>query len=126
LWLALEPRRLVQQGLVACVLGWTALAGVDNWRYLNRYITGQVPDPMREIVAALEARGVSIVEAPYWRAYKLSFLTQERITSASTDVIRITEYQERAASAGSLIRLQESPCPGGQQVAGWYLCEPSR
>lgn len=126
LWLTIEPNRRVRQGVVAFVLAWTMVAAVDNWRQFHRFLSGAVPDPMGEIVAALEARGVSIAEAPYWRAYKLSFLTAERIKVASTDVVRITEYQTLARDAPALVRLQESPCAGGQPVAGWYLCDQAR
>ena len=78
---------------------------------------------MRELVAALDARGITIAEAPYWRAYKLSFLSAERITVASTDVVRITEYQRLAEAEGDrLVRIREEPCAGGIQLGGWYLC----
>ena len=123
LWLVVEPNLRVRQGVVSFVIAWTLVAAVDNWREFQRFATGEVPDPMGEIVSALEARGVSVAEAPYWRAYKLSFLTGERIKVASTDVVRITEYQTLAREAPSLVRLQELPCSGGQPVAGWYLCK---
>jgi len=123
LWLTLEPNRRVRQAVVVLMLCWMTLSGVDNWRLWHRFSSGQEPDPMSEIVNAVEARGLSVVEAPYWRAYKLSFLTRERIKAASTDVIRITEYQKIAAAAGpGIMRLQEVPCDGGTSAGGWYLC----
>jgi len=122
-WLRLEPRRVVKRAVMVFILGWALLAGSDNWRQFKRYATGQVPNPMRELVEALDARGVSVAAAPYWRAYKLTFLSGERIKVASTDVVRIAEYQSLAAAAGSsVIRIQESPCTGGQQVGVWYFC----
>jgi hypothetical protein len=126
LWLIVEPVLRVRQAIVAFVVAWAIVAGVDNWSLFHRYRTGAVPDPMGEIVSALEARGVSVAEAPYWRAYKLTFLTGERIKVASTDVVRITEYQTLAREAAPVVRLQDSPCAGGQRVAGMYLCEPAQ
>jgi hypothetical protein len=79
LWLIVEPVQRVRQGIVAFVLAWAVVAGVDNWSLFHRYKNGGVPDPIGEIVSALEARGVPVAEAPYWRAYKLTFLTGERI-----------------------------------------------
>lgn len=123
LWLALEPRHHIRHGVLVLVLGWAAFAGVDNWKQFDRYLSGEVPNPMGALANALETRGVSIAEAPYWRAYKLTFLTGERVKVASTDVVRITEYQKLAAAEGAgLMRIQEEPCAGGEQVGGWYLC----
>jgi hypothetical protein len=123
-WLALEPRAIARQALVAGVLGWMALSGVDTGRQAARYMSGAgQPNTIREVADALVARHVSIAEAPYWRAYKLTFLTGERAKVASTDVARITEYQDLANKAGpGLMRIQEQPCQGEQIVPGWYLC----
>lgn len=126
LWLALEPQRLVRHAVVAFVIGWALLSGVDHWRQFDRYASGEVPNPMRDLVIALDIRGISVVEAPYWRAYKLSFLSGERIKAASTDVVRIMEYQTLAERSGpALVRIQEEPCDG-ERVAGWYLCRKGR
>jgi hypothetical protein len=78
---------------------------------------------LRQLVGALAERGVRVAEAPYLRAYKLTFLSQERVKVSSTDVTRISEYQRLANEAGpGLIRIQEEPCPGEQVVPGWFLC----
>lgn len=123
-WLALEPRRQVRYAVLAVVILWAAAAGVDNVRQYARFASGQVPDAMQEVIAALDARGVTVAAAPHWRAYKVAFLTQERIRVASTDVIRIEEYQRLAAAEGErLVRIQEQPCPGGIFAGGWYICD---
>lgn len=127
LWLTLEPSRRLRQAVVVFVLGWTTIAAVDHWKQFDRFRSGQVPDPMRDIVSALEARGVSVADAPYWRAYKLTFLMRERVKVASTDVVRIAEYQRLASAAGAdLVRVLEEPCAGGTQVGTWYLCPHAR
>ena len=123
-WLALEPRAVARQAIVAGVVAWMALSGVDNFRQAARFVRGAgQPNPMREVADALVARRLTIAEATYWRAYKLTFLTEERVKVASTDVARITEYQTLANQAGpGLTRVQDQPCAGEQPVAGWYLC----
>lgn len=123
IWLALEPRRLVRNAIVGVVIGWAIFSGVDNWRQFSRYASGAVPNDMRDLIAALDARGATVADAPYWRAYKLTFLAQERIKVASTDFVRIEEYQTLAAAEGAkLTHIREKPCDGGEQVAGWFLC----
>jgi 4-amino-4-deoxy-L-arabinose transferase-like glycosyltransferase len=122
-WLGVESdRRWRRAGLG--VLGlWAALSLADHARMAGPFVAGREPDPMGDVARALEASDVQVAEADYWRAYRLTFLTGERVIVASTDFIRIDEYQNRASAAGpDLGRLQDTPCDGGQPVATWYLC----
>ena len=125
-WLALEPRRVVRQSVAGIVIVWSLMSGIDNWRQYERYASSGATDPMVELVAELEARGVTIAEAEHWRAYKLTFLSQERVKVASTDVIRIREYRQLADEAGSaLVHLEKTLCPGqrdARPVGGMYIC----
>lgn len=122
-WLALEPKASVRAAIVACVVLWAWGSAVDNARQLERYHRGEVPDPAGAIARALVDRHIWFAEAPYWRAYKITFLTGERTHVASTDFVRIDRYQLEANAAGaSLVRIDEKPCEGGQPVAGWFLC----
>ena len=124
LWLSMEPDRIVRGIVVGLVAGCALLNGLDHWTRFNSYRAGNVPNPIRELGIALEARGISIAEAPYWRAYKLTFMTGERVRVASIDVARITEYQTLAQSAGdALVRISEDPCEGGEKVGVFYLCK---
>lgn len=122
-WLALEPKRLVRGAVVACVAVWAMASGVDSRRQFDRYATHFPTDPMQPIIAALDARGITLAEADHWRAYKITFLTGERITVASNDVVRITDYRERADALGAnLVTLQRTPCPGGEDIGGLFIC----
>lgn len=126
-WLALEPSRAARGAIVACLVLWGVGSGVDNARQFDRYRRGAVADPAGDIARALVERHVWIAEAPYWRAYKITFLTGERTHVASTDFARIDRYQVEATAAGSsLVRIDEKPCAGGRAVAGWYLCPSTR
>ncbi len=98
-------------------------SAIDHTTLIEHFARGQEPNETRDLANALEARNIHIAESGYWRAYKLSFLTRERVKVASTDVVRIDEYQRLAREAGSgLVAIDEAPCPGGERVSLWYLC----
>jgi hypothetical protein len=79
---------------------------------------------LRDVIDALRARGVQVAETGYWRAYKLTFLAREEVKVASTDFVRIDEYQHLANAAGRrLVSIREQPCPGGHVVGEYYLCQ---
>jgi hypothetical protein len=122
-FLAAEPRPWLRRAMIALVAIWTVFSGVDHVRLFARYHRGGEPDEARTLADALMARQVRIAEAGYWRAYKLTFLTGERVIVASSDVARIDEYQSKADAAGDQLRtIQERPCVGGEPIAGWFLC----
>jgi hypothetical protein len=122
-WLAMEPAPRMRAAIVVAMLGWSAFSAVDNFRQAARYVTGYEPNRIRELADALESRGLHVAEAGYWRAYKLSFLTQERLKIASYGYTRIDEYRRLADREGDrLMRLTEEPCPGGELVVEHYLC----
>ena len=122
-WLALEPQRWIRTAVVLAMIGWSGLSAIDNYRQVARYVSGYEPNKIRDLANALEARGLHVAKAGYWRAYKLTFLTQERLKIASTDYERIEEYRRLADQEGNrLLRLQEKPCPGGEFVVEHYLC----
>jgi hypothetical protein len=95
----------------ALVALWMVGSTVDHVAFARRYLSGQ-PSEARELADGLVARGVTIARAPYWIAYKMTFLSRERLKIASTDVVRIDEYQKLADAAGPSIpeirRISES------------------
>ena len=122
-FLASEPRIWLRRAMIALVILWAACSGVDHARLFARYSGGREPNEAREMVDALEARGLHVAQSDYWRAYKLTFLTGERVKVASTDVARIDEYQKLAAAAGhQLFTIQPHPCMGGEHLTTWFLC----
>jgi len=126
-FLAHEPNRWLRRALVALVLAWAACSGLDHVRLLARYRGHDGPDALRELADTLVARHVRTAEAVYWRAYKLTFLTGERVKVASNDFVRIEEYQDLAAAEGDrLISIREEACAGGERVADWFLCPAVR
>lgn len=124
-FLAVERRALLRAAMIGAVLIWAAASGVDHVKHLRRYMSGQVPNDIRSLADTLVGLNIKVAKAPYWRAYKLTYLTGERVKVASSDVVRIDEYQELADKAGpDLVTIQEKPCQGGSQiqVRYWYLC----
>jgi hypothetical protein len=122
-WLLMEPNRAIRAALILVMAIWAAVSGLDNARLLSRYASGRESNTIRQLADALEARGLHVAEAGYWRAYKLTFLTGERVKIASNDYQRIDEYRRLADQEGDrLMRLAERPCPGGEAVAEHYLC----
>ena len=123
-FLAVERRALLRAAMIGAVLVWAAASGADHIAHYRRYAGGQVPNDIRSLADSLVGLNIKVAKAPYWRAYKLTYLTGERVKVASSDVVRIDEYQELAEKAGKdLVTIQEQPCPGGMKVSYWYLCK---
>ena len=125
---ALEPNAWVRRAVAVAIAGWAIVGAVDHVRLYARYASGAEPNPLRRLADDLVARGVTVTEAPYWRAYKLTFLAQERVKIGALEFVRIDEYLKLAMQEGDrLRRLSERPCEGGEAlVEGWYLCPVRR
>jgi hypothetical protein len=99
---AIEPRRLARATACVLVAGWAAASAADHLAYARRYLGGQ-PNDVRVLADELIATHVTVAKAPYWIAYKLTYVARERVKVASTDVVRIEEYQKLADAAGPSI-----------------------
>jgi hypothetical protein len=119
--LALEPKARIRAVVTAAVVSWGLLSAADSARLYRRYSQAG-PHDLRVLSDALVARGVRAAYAPYWTAYAVTFMTAERVKVASTDFVRIDEYQTAASAAPDVIDIRERPCAGGDRVARWYLC----
>jgi hypothetical protein len=122
-------RAVWSRAIVVGVVALTAAGSAgDHWHQWRRYAAdGGQPNQMRVLADGLLARGIHVASAGYWRAYKLTFLTDEQVKVASTDVVRIEEYQQLAAREGDrLVRIEEAPCPGGESVGVFFLCREGR
>jgi hypothetical protein len=122
--LALEPRAAVRAAVTLVVVGWASVAALDHGRMFVAFAGAPPPAYERELADALVARRIAVAEAPYWRAYEVTFLARERVKVASTDVVRIEEYQRLAAASRDAVTISDEPCPGGERVAVYYLCRP--
>jgi hypothetical protein len=122
--LTVETKAIWRAAAVGAVALWIVFTGADYVKLLNRYWGQNVPNSIRELSDALIARNITVAKAGYWRAYKTTFISGERVKIASSDYIRIDEYQKLADAQGdALVTIQERPCPkAGEQIGRWYLC----
>jgi hypothetical protein len=128
LLLALEPHAWLRNVMMTLVLGWAAVSAADHLRLWSHYASGRDPDVAQQIADELVARRIDVAAAGYWRSYKLTFLSRERVKIASTEVMRITRYDWLAQQQGErLLTLSAEPCATDQPpVHGWYLCRGGR
>jgi len=122
--LALEWRPRLRHLTVILVIAWTSTMLVDHTRVLMAYRRAPPPAPARQVADRLVAEGVKVAAAGYWQAYEITFLAHERVKVASTDFVRIQEYQRLAAEdPAAVVRISTAECPGGERVATFYLCK---
>jgi hypothetical protein len=100
-------------------------AAVDHGKLWQRYWHGREPDHMRILADELVRRRVTVAMSTYFRAYKLTYYAGERVKVASSDFVRIDEYQQLARNEGArLLVIQDKPCPGAERFDVWYFCHP--
>ena len=121
--LRLESRRILRQLVTAVVVAWGALMIVEHTSVLMTYVRDPPPNPVRDMADHLVAQHIPVATAGYWGAYAISFIARERVRIASSDVVRIQEYQDLFFDRSSeAILISEKACPGGERVARWYVC----
>ncbi|HEY1913852.1 MAG TPA: hypothetical protein VGG73_23200, partial [Vicinamibacterales bacterium] len=117
-----EPSRLWRALAVSVFLLLGMLNALDNGRLVVSAIRNPPESEHRMLVNYLTGHHIRYATAIYWDAYVLDFLSQERITVASSDVIRIPEYQnEVEAHAQDSVNLARLPCSGYDTVASWCI-----
>jgi hypothetical protein len=121
--LALEPAAVVRRTAIVLVAGWAMLAVADDVTVLRAMMRQPPPNPIRELADTLIARQIPVAIGGYWDAYITTFVAQERVLVASSDFVRIQEYQDALADRIRDARIVSlRPCAGGERVARWYLC----
>jgi hypothetical protein len=111
---------------VMVLIGWTAIHGVAHARLWAEYATRAPVGGKRELIAALDARGVRYGIADYALSYPITFLTNERIIVASSSRVRVRQYQDIvAAHRGEAVLVARHPCGLNPPVVPHiYLCPP--
>jgi hypothetical protein len=124
-FLARERSPLLRGLVVSVVIVWSGANLVDNVRLIDVTITNPPVSEHRQLVDYLLAHRIRYARAIYWDAYVVDFLSRERVTTASTDIIRIPEYQDEVeAHASEAVMLQRVPCSGEERVASWCVQRP--
>ena len=121
---AVERRRRLTLAAVILVSIWALVSVFGHGRLLAEYLTRTPRNRDREAIAELNKRQIRYGTADYWIAYRLTFLSNERIILAATGVSRIYDYNRVvAAHRANPIHLSRQPCPEGPKLAdGVYLC----
>ncbi len=122
--LSVDPGVRWRRVILSLIAIWALFTVTDHTRYLSACIRHPLARPYRDLANLLEAEGVKYAWAPYWTAYELDFLTRERVTVASSDVVRIVEYQRilQEHDRESVQISEESPCPRESLTFGrWCL-----
>ena len=102
-----NPSAAARGVVVGAISLWSLCSFADTTRYLTAYMHRPAPNPYRELADFLEQQGVKYARAYYWTAYQLDYLTQERLTVASLDKIRVMEYQRAADQhEGQVVRIK--------------------
>lgn len=121
-----RERSPLWRGAIAAVLVvWAAMNFADNIRLIEMARADPPVSEHRILTDYLLAHHIRYARAIYWDAYVIDFLSRERVTVASTDLIRIPEYQEEVdAHAADAVMLQRVPCSGNERVASWCIQKP--
>lgn len=116
-FLKVVPRSWLRTTWIGIAVAAVGISALSHVQLLREYVTNTPGNPKRLIVRHLESRGVKYAKADYWRAYAITFLTNERIIVASDNVQRITEYQKLVdAHRDQAVRLSPENCPGGTML----------
>jgi hypothetical protein len=113
--------------VAAAFVLWAATNLFDHVRLIAASASETPWNEHRVLADYLVNNRIRYARATYWDAYKLDFLTRERVTVASIDVVRIEDYQRSVdAHADGAVTLARQPCAGGPAVASWCIQPPSR
>jgi hypothetical protein len=123
-FLSARPSRPLLGCWLMIFAAWLAVIAVPHARLLAEYATAPPVPAKRELIHALQARGVKYGYADYWLAYYIDFITDERMIFASVSPQRILVYNAIVAThAAEAVRLSRRPCDGGVRlITGVYSC----
>ena len=128
LYFVYEPRIVWRRAMAAVIVAWTAASAGSHLRLLDEYLHRQPGDPRRQLAEYLVAHNIRYARADYWTAYSTTFLAREQVIVASTDTVRITEYQRQVdAHAAEAFTIVREPCRDGsgtEAVRGTYWICP--
>ena len=123
-----EPRRHWRWLLTGVVLAWTLISVAGHVRLAGEYVYDEPLNSRRELATYLVTNGIRYARADYWTAYSTTFLAGERVIVASTDLARITAYQDQVEQhRAEAVTVQTQPCQragGAEAVPGMYWVCP--
>lgn len=124
-WLLAAARSgFTRRATVVAVVVWASAAMWDNGSVLAEYVAHPPPSRIRSLIGYLDQQDIRYGRAPYWTAYVVDFISDERIVLASLGQVRIADYQSRVDSAeDSKVRVTPAPCERAEitQIQGWCI-----
>jgi hypothetical protein len=123
-FLSIHPPRALAIPWALAFAAWIVVLAVPHVRLAAEYATRPPVPAKRQLIGALESRGIRYGTADYWLAYYIDFMTNERIVFAADAPQRILLYNTIvAAHASEAVHLSRRPCGGGVQlIPGVYQC----
>jgi hypothetical protein len=120
-----DRSHVVQAVAVLAVVAWAAPSATDNVRLLAEYVSRPPQADYRNFANFLEREGVRYGRAPYWTAYQIDFITNERVILGSFEKVRVTEYEDavnRHAAQSTAVFIDD-PCtdPGDVVFGRWCM-----
>jgi hypothetical protein len=125
LYFVYETRVGLRRAMAAVVIAWTAVAATSHARLLREFVFDEPANPRRELADFLVANDIRYATADYWTAYSTTFLSGEQVVVASTDVVRIDEYQRLiAAHPRESVAVEHQACAGGSEAVNgmYWIC----
>jgi hypothetical protein len=123
-WGLQSAARWARRAWTVLAIAVVSLSAAAHTEMLAEYTSRRPVSPKRAIARQLEARGIRYARSDYWIAYAVTFLTNEHTKIASTDLVRIREYNRLADEhPDETVLISRDPCPGGHRVLeGIYFC----
>jgi hypothetical protein len=125
-WCLAIARGWTQRVWIALACATVSISAVPHASMVAQYMSHPPISAKLTIARQLEARGIRYATANYWIAYAVTFLTNESTIIASTDLVRIREYNRIIeAHPEETVHIRREPCSNGHQVmTGIYFCSP--
>jgi len=122
-YLAMESWTWPKRAFLAVVGVWAIISAASHFALLTEYVTGPPQAEYRLLTSYLEREQVHYGRAPFWDAYAVTFLSNERVRIASSDLVRVEEYgREYERHRGTAVSISTERCQDGPRVARWWVC----
>jgi hypothetical protein len=130
LFFVYERQRVLRGAMVAVMLAWAAISAASHGLLFEEYVNREPGSPHRALANYLVEHDVRYARSDYWTAYITTFMTGERSVIASTDTVRIDEYQQQVSAhdeTAMIVQRQSCTGPGAEAVKGnYWVCEPRK
>jgi hypothetical protein len=125
IYIGRETSRTLRTLVVAVFVLWATINLLDNVRLVVSAVRNPPVNEHRLLINYLTDHHIRYARASYWDAYAVDFLSRERVIVASTDIVRIPEYQKQVDEhAKDAVEIQRQPCTGYDTIASWCIQRP--